>query len=267
MGEQKAHLTLIIDTKEPIELADFVGAFTSLGNELERFVKERSPTNKSDVNFFVREVRSGSVVADILAGLIGVMDQTLILEHFVKMWGERISILIKGDIEKAPETKGELKDFYNATKAIARDPNAVHRLEAAVFEDGKRQVRAAFQFNNSEAQTVQQSIEDKLVALEKTTHADHERVLMVFTRSDIHNVDVGKRSGERVAIEEISEKPLALMYGSEQAENAIKSEIRDADDNVYKKGFVVDVNVRMSAGKPVAYSITEFHQVIDMPDD
>jgi len=36
MGEQSAFLTLKIDTEQPVELRDFVGAFTSLGNEFER---------------------------------------------------------------------------------------------------------------------------------------------------------------------------------------------------------------------------------------
>jgi hypothetical protein len=86
---------------------------------------------------------------------------------------------------------------------------------------------------------------------------------------DITNRDhagVGKRSGERVVIDEISEKPLSLIYGSELAEQRIKHEIREADENVYKKGFVVDVNVRSVGGKPVAYAVTNIHQVIDLPE-
>ncbi len=90
---------------------------------------------------------------------------------------------------------------------------------------------------------------------------------MIFTRSDIGTAQVGKPSGERVKIEEISAKPLALIYASDLAEQRIKHEIREADDNVYEKGFVVDVNVRSSNGKPAAYAVTHVHQVIDLPDD
>jgi len=56
------------------------------------------------------------------------------------------------------------------------------------------------------------------------------------------------------------------MYGSEVAEGRIKHEIREADDNVFKKGFVVDVMVKLRSGKPVAYSVTNVHDVIDLPD-
>lgn len=274
MSEQKAHLTLKLDTAEPVELGEFVGAFTSLGNEFERFIISRYPDHKSDIQFFVREVRTGCIEAEmfaglsVLAGVVSSMDHILILEDFIRRWGLRFRALVDGKKQDQPDTKKELKDFYDATAAIARDPKASHRLEAAVYEDGERKVRAAFKFSNVEAKTAQEAIADRKRELDKTSNADRSRVLMTFTRSDIRNVDVGKRSGERVTIPEISETPLALMYGSELAEQAIKSEIREADDNVYKKGFVVDVNVESRAdGKPLAFSVTNLHQVIDLPDD
>ncbi|WP_299551090.1 hypothetical protein [uncultured Tateyamaria sp.] len=89
---------------------------------------------------------------------------------------------------------------------------------------------------------------------------------MVFTRSDVGDVPVGRPSGERVLIEEVSEKPLALTYGSELAEERIKHEIRESDANIFKKGFNVDVRVQTSGGRPVAYSIMEVHSVIELPE-
>jgi hypothetical protein len=38
-----------------------------------------------------------------------------------------------------------------------------------------------------------------------------------------------------------------------------------ADENVFKKGFVVDVNVRSIGGRPIAYAVTNVHQIIDLP--
>lgn len=272
MGEQKAHLTLKLDTNEPIELADFVGSFTAIGNEFERFAKERFPERKTDVQFFVKEVRSGCVEADLFAGLssiagvVGVMDQMLILEQFVRLWGARLQSFIGNRKQDQPDTKAELKDFFNATKAIARDPLASHRLEAAVFEDGERKVRAVFQFSNAEARTAQQAIEDRSREIELTTNAEHERVLMVFERSRKSDTQLDK-TGELVVIEEIDQKPKALIYGSEMIEQEIKHEIREADDNIYKKGFVVDANARLRSGRIVGFVVTKVHQIVDLPDD
>ena len=69
-----------------------------------------------------------------------------------------------------------------------------------------------------------------------------------------------------MSIEKISEKEFPLIYASSLAEQKIKHEIRDADENVFKKGFVVDVNVELRAGRPVAYRVTNLHQVIDLPE-
>lgn len=272
MGEQKAHLTLKLDTHEPIELADFVGSFTAIGNEFERFVKDRFPSHKTNVQFFVKEVRSGCVEADLLAGLsavagvVGVMDQVLILEQFVRLWGSRLGSFIQDKKKDQPATKPELKDFLNATKAIANDPNGTHRLEAAAFEDGQRQVRAVFTFSNAEARTAQQNIEDRMREIEQTSNAEHVRVLMVFERSRKSDTQLDK-TGELVVIEDVDEKPKALIYGSEMIEQEIKHEIREADDNIYKKGFVVDADARMRSGRIVGYVVKKVHQVIDLPDE
>jgi predicted helicase len=71
---------------------------------------------------------------------------------------------------------------------------------------------------------------------------------------------------------EWGEKLMALHTGYETvkpwklAEQRIKHEVREADDNVYKKGFIVDVNVQLVGGKPAGYRVTNVHQVIDLPD-
>jgi hypothetical protein len=36
---------------------------------------------------------------------------------------------------------------------------------------------------------------------------------------------------------------------------------------LFRKGFVVDVNVSTIEGRPVAYRVTNVHQVIDLPED
>ena len=90
---------------------------------------------------------------------------------------------------------------------------------------------------------------------------------MVFTRTDVGDAAVGKRSGERVLINEISDKPLAIMYSSTLTEERIKYEIREVDENVYKKGFVVDVKTQLVRGRPTAYATTAVHSIIDLPEE
>ena len=253
MSDSQAILTLRIDTEKPIELDSFVGAFTSLAEEYRREMRSQFPDIDSDARIFVKDIRKGSYVADLIpyvtavAPLISGMDHLLIVEKFVKVWGGRIAALSTGELGAWRPTKSELGTFTNAVKAVANDPSGKSSLEAATFEDERLKVRASFTFSTEEARACQKTI-DSLYREEGTSdETDHERVLMVFTRTDVGDVAVGKRSGERVVISQISKKPLAIMYSSRLAENRIKYEIREADENVYKKGFVVDVKTLLVA--------------------
>jgi len=267
------HIVLNLKTKNPIELTDFVSAFTSISNQYEKFIRAHYPDMSSDANFFVREVRAGSIEAELipwalqgLSAVVNVIEQVEIVVKFVQNYGGALSPYLGGS--KSPEvTRSDLKDFMGAVSAIANDPNGHATLRAVAFEDGKKKIKAAISFDTSEARQAQRQIEDQQVMIEAKESADHQRVLMVFTQSNIKDATMGKRTGERVRVEEISPRDLPLIYASDLAEQRIKHEVREADDNVYKKGFVVDVNVQLVNGKPAAYRITNVHQVIDLPSD
>nr|WP_321445514.1 hypothetical protein [uncultured Cohaesibacter sp.] len=271
--KEQPQLTLRIETEDPIELRAFVGAFTSLASEFERQIKDLVPDGRSEGQIYVREVRKGSIEADLLpyltalAPFIAHLDQALIVDQFVETWGRRISALISGELEGWVPSKNDLKTIADATEAIACDPMGSSTLEAVYFKDGKRQVTASFKFSTPEAKQAQKTIDAQYKLLDQSENETKERLLMVFTRTDVGNAKVGKRSGERVLIEELSNKPLAIMYSSELAEERIKHEIREAEGNVYKKGFVVDVNVKTVNQRPSVYAITNVHTVLDLPDD
>lgn len=271
MEAYPAHIILKLDTNEPIELGDFVGAFTSLANEFERFMKAEHPDLAATAQIYVREVKAGCIAADLVpwlavaAPFIAEMDKILIVEDFVRRWGMRFTALVTGHRESQPETKNELKDWADAVAAIANDPNGSSTLSAATFEGGEPQIRVAFHFDTKDAAKARDVIGERKKELDRKTGGTHERVLMFFTRSDVNDATMGRPSGERVTIEAISPQSLPLMYASELAEARIKHEIRET--RIYKKGFVVDVAVQTRDGKAVAYAVTNLHQVIDMDDE
>lgn len=266
-----AHIILKICTKQPIEVGDFVGQFTSLSSQYEKFVREHYPELSEEANIFVAEIRPGSIIVDLIpwaANVTPLLDhaQKALIDHFVKKYADRIGAYF--GLGKPPDaTKSDIQDFLGAVEAIANDPNGSASIEAAVFEDGKREIRAAFKFNTRQARRAKDKLETQKREIEQLRGERHKRVLMTFIRSDKTDTQLGKRSGELVIVESLATKALPLIYGSELAEQRIKHEIREADDNVYKKGFVVDVTLETRQGKPVAYRVDNFHSVIDLPDD
>jgi len=196
------------------------------------------------------------------------MSQALTIEDFVRRYSSRISMFLWPS-RSLPEdiTKAELKDFTEQVAAIASVPGSNIELAAIEIKKGDHEVKAAFKFDTTQARAIEENVAIAKKELEHRSRADHERMLMVFTRSDVTTVAVGKSTGERVKIESLSDRSLPLIYASELAEEQIKHEITEAEDNVFKKGFVVDVNVESRQGRPVAYRVTDLHQVIDLPDN
>lgn len=267
MAGTNSYLTVTLDLSEPIEISDFAAFFAGLASQFDDYLAERHPDLKGTAKLYVREVRSGSIVADLVPmidDVIGLMDNAVIILSFTALFSKRVRTWISGQFVPTAN-KSDLKYMGQTIRAVAHDKDGTLRLESMVYKEGLWSKELEVKFNTKEARAAEATIEAQKKALDKTEHVDHERVLMRFRRSDIADAEVGKRSGELVVIEEIQAKPLPLMYGSQLAEERLKDEIRD-HDSVYYKGFVVDVNVQSSNGRNVAYSVTNVHQVLDLSD-
>lgn len=260
MGEEKSFIRLTLDVKQPIELSEFLSAFTSVAAEYDRFMRTELP-DAPEAIMYVKEVRAGSIVAELLpyvigGSLIGAIAAANTIDEFIERYGTRLRRYLTPGGRLTDATRAELSNFGEQVAAIASNPNSTIQVAAIEIDNGRETVRAAFKFNTTEARDIQRRVEDHKREMEHKSRTDYERVLMVFTRSDVHTTPIGKRSGEQVQIESISIKPRPLIYASELAERQIKHEITEAEDNVFRKGFVVDVNVELRGGNPVAYSVT-----------
>lgn len=243
------YIQLTVEVDEPLELGDFVGAFTALGAEFERYMRVRESDGDTHGKLYVQEVRQGSIIANLLpflaslGGVADMMQQVMAVEDFVKRYGSRLLPYRRIGGRTEDVTKSELEDFTRQVSAIAHHPKSRLSIAAIAIEHGEHKVKAAFEFDTGEARVIQEQIEIHKYEIEHQTGGIRERVLMTFTRSDVRTTAVGKRSGEQVRIEAISHRSMPIIYASEMAEQQIKYEITEAEDNVFKKGFVVDVAV------------------------
>lgn len=267
MGEGKTYIEIKIENSQPVELGDFLSAFASISGQYDRHIRRSHPDDRSYAKIFVKEVRAGSIIAELFAcvgSIIGVLDQALITEQFVRTYGERISRYF-GRGGRAPDASAsELKDFEGTVAAVANDPHGRGAIAAIHIKDGAREVRAVVEFNSKQANIAREEIQNHRREIGALESADKERVLMVFKRTDKGSSTPGRRSGERVIIESISSADLPLIYASRLAEDRIKDVLREPDENIYHKGFVVDVNIEYRAGKPIAYRVVNVQQVIEL---
>lgn len=281
MGEDGAHIRLKLDTDEPVALSDFVAEFVGIANQFEKFVSREFPNMKADSEIYIKEVRNGCIEADLVTLIVGggvtasavaawaidAMDKVQIFSKFVESLKKRVSPYFRKGGRTEDATKGDLNDWLKTTQAIANDPNGSVSLEAAMFEDGDRKVRAAFKFSSGEAREAERQINEHKKELEAESDADYKRVMMRFVRPSIEKVSSHKRTGERALIEAIHSKPLAVMYASDMARERIQHELKESDVNTFNLLFDVDVNVEMSRGKPTVFRIVDVHDVTDAPDE
>lgn len=268
LGERPYYI-LKIDTKDPPELGDFVASLTGIGNQFEKFISERHPEFSGSACFYVQKVRSGSFVVEILPMLqpiIERMDQILIVKEFASFWQVSLKAYLDGfGVSSAP--KSDLKDWLGAVKIIAKDSKGHQRLSIATYEDGRRQIRSAFKFDTLEARIAEQRLTQQIDDLSAVSAKPHRQVVMHYRRMDRETAAVGKGTGERVIIDQISPRPMPVVYQSELAEVRIR-ELLTQHALPWTLNFVVDVLVVEKGGKPSAYAITNYSDHFeDEPDE
>ena len=267
MMETNAYLEVTLDLKDPIELNDFACLFAALGEQFDSYIRRENPNLKGEVRFYVREIRKGSIVADIIPQIrdvIDIMDEVVIVISFADMIAAIVKKYAKN--ERVPNaTKKDLENIIDLCRGAAHDRDGQTKIETIEYEEGVFKRKLAVSFDTNGAKNVTAAAEAHKADMDRTEEIDRKRVLMVFERSSIRGVDLGKSSGERVIIETFDQNARPLIYASDMAEQRIKHEIREADGNVFKKGFIVDVNVETKDDRPIAYRITNVHQIIDLP--
>jgi hypothetical protein len=274
MTDRQIHIVLKLSLSQPAQLNDFVSAFTSLANQYRKYMRSEHPNLNSEAEIYVKQIRQGSIVADLipvivpgLGAALAAMDSAIIVEDFIKRYGTRLSAYFEKGGRDDTANNSDLKDLLGSVATIANDPNGSAELSCVEWEDDHRGVRATITFNTREAKRATEEIDSHKKEREIRGDADYHRVLMTFHQSNIKEQTMGRRTGEWVKIENIQEKPLPLIYASSLAEQKIKYEIREGIENIYKRGFIVDVNVEIKGGKHVGYRVTHLHQIIDLPDE
>ncbi|MBB4660262.1 hypothetical protein [Parvularcula dongshanensis] len=98
------------------------------------------------------------------------------------------------------------------------------------------------------------------------THETHEQVIMRFWQTNVGDGKRGRRSGHKVVIPALTDQPRPIVYQSDYAEERIKHEIAEAEDNIYRKGFLVPLIYEHYGERLLVYHLVEVHAVFDVDD-
>ena len=267
-SEDSISIVVNLDLSQPIEISDFVSSFAGLGGQFERFLKDKHPELQGEVKVYIKEVRKGSLIAELIPlaynAIITTADHSVIASTFVKEISRKIDYFRSAGGRLPDASKTELTEIVDIVSGVANDPDGKATISALKYKKGKSTTEFEMEMTTREAKQMVQEIDAQFIEMEQKADFDYENELLIFYQSNRKDTD---KSGEKGIIENISTKPLAVVYASDLAKEHIKSEMLSGDRNIYKLGFFVDVNVPTQNGEPVAYKIKAVNDVIDLPDD
>lgn len=251
-------LEIIIKNENPVLLTDLTIALLSVSQQYERFIEnEAGIATQLSSGLFVKEVRSGSIVVELMTQALpvlplfwsgGSLNEWLNYAKSVMEW-------LNGRVAHRPKnlSKQDLKQWNNILEPIAKDSGS--QINFAV--NGNGNVIQQYFISSSEAKNAQTSIAAYADTLDETDKNLHKKVVMVWFQAKF---DSQSDTGNKAIIEKISKNPIKVLFEN----NAIKKEMLLGDERYAKPwhelAYIVDVQVQTINNQPKVYTIVKYYE-------
>jgi hypothetical protein len=261
MPDDAAQTRLHIEIKnsQPIELIDLNKSLLGIAEEYKRFLSTSgSPADAEEIKLYVSEIRSGSVIADLVAFsplLLPFVEQTVSILDFCKYLQAAYSYLLGKSSEKPqPLEKVDYQALTNIVEPIAKDGAGQMNIGAININQPVIQIT----MNSIEANAAQNSAKREIEKLQEPVTGIKEKVLLYWYQA---RNDPKSEAGDRAIIESIYRGPVKTVFANE----SIKTKMLLDMENPFTHAYVVDVAVETIRGRPALYRILEVHDKIDKP--
>lgn len=260
MGEESAvekssMLTVELRNQDPVDLIDLTNSFHALAEQFQAFTDSNPETAGLKTKLFVREMRSGSIIAD----LISVSQQHSLFQPsfdevaaFVVSLNDLVQFFLGQRVPLEMPSRKEAERVVSIMEPVAKDGGAQLLVQACDFS--RVEIHQHIHVASLEANAVQNAARRFLGPALPTSGIREDELLVL---EQVKN-DASAKTGDRGIIESISEKPVKIYFSSESVKNRILS----LDTNLFQLIFLVDVDVKMIDGKPILYRIIEVKDVI-----
>ena len=253
-------LRIHLENKHPLELSDFNKSFLALGSQFEAFALGNGNFDKSEVKLYVHQVSQGSIIIDLTefatAGLIPIAANANLIIDFANHLKNIYDYFKTGKGEKPKLTTQECKDLCDIVNPIAKDVNS--RVTFSIVNNGNNNITPVFIMDSIESNASQNKLKDELAALQ--TKEDQNMIHTAQLLSMFQIRDIDNKSGNKGTIEALFEKPLNIVFESED----IKKQMLASDLNPLKTAYIVDVVIQTVNAKPVAYKIIKLHDTFPL---
>lgn len=248
-------LTVTIDHKGPIELAALSDSFHALAEQHARVASQLgADLNGDEVRLFVREIRSGSIIVELVA-LAATMTPLVGGIQTVVKFGEKLRDMIeyfraRRDTLPPDTSTADVAALERVLNPVAGDRGAALNIVARE----NAQVVVTVNVPSNDANAIQNRARHHRAMQKMPESGYHSKVLLYFQQV---RGEPDASTGDRAVVESISPKPVKAIFSSEAVKSAILS------DAIFKKAYVVDVDVHTIQGKPYLYKILDVFESFD----
>lgn len=254
-------MTIEINNKQPVELFDLTNSFLSLADEYRRFSEKEPVSEIQEVKLYIKEIRTGSIIADIVACAPGVLPYIGYATSVISFstYLKRAYKGLLGHDATDDNLKGLAKTNYenlsNIVEPVAKDNGSQINIHTTVNGN----VTVNFNFNSVEANAIQNRIKREISLLKEPTTGIKEKVLLYWYQA---RNDPKSKAGDKAVIETIQPTPVKVVFSNEK----VKAQMIYGE-NPFTSAYIVDVEVETIGGRPVIYKVLECHERIDKPPD
>lgn len=251
-------LQVTIHNNKPVILTDLTMALLGIGQQFESFIENEAKEQYAvGSELFIKEVRTGSIVIELVAQTLPVVPLLWHGGSLVEWAGHAKSVLdwLNGKIDQPPKdvSKQDLKQWNNILEPIAKDHGS--QLNFSVSSGG--QVINQFFINSEQANAAQNAIRREIGLLdEPSDHIQRQRV-MVWHQAKF---DDSSQTGNKAVIESISKLPVKVIFENNAVKRALMAGDARFDKPWHKLAYIVDVKVQTVNGVPKVYTVINYHE-------
>ncbi len=251
-------LQITINNTKPVVLTDLTMALLGVGQQFERFIEnETTEQHQAGSELFIKEVRSGSIIVELVAQAIPVAPLLWQGGSIVEWASHAKSVIewLNGKLSQPPKelTKQDLQQWSNILEPIAKDHGSQMNFTVS---NGGQVVVNQFTINSEQANAAQNAIRREIGLLnEPDDHTQRKRVMTWYQTK----FDDTSQTGNKAVIESISKSPVKVIFEN----NAVKKALMAGDPRFSKPwnelAYIVDVKVQTVQGVPKVYTIINYY--------
>jgi hypothetical protein len=212
IDDSAAVLQVRIQNESPVAVEDLAASLHALGDEFREWLAESAErTVTDDVQLFVRELRSGSIIAELVALTplaLPFLENANSIIDFASHLRHGFEFLL-GRLRSGPELpQHTYQNLCTIAEPVAKD--SASQLNVSTIVNGD--VHNHIHLSSIEANAAQSSARRRIKDVKVPVTGLHDRVVMSLHQA---RNDSKSSAGDRAIIESIHSRPVKLIFATE----------------------------------------------------